>query len=78
MDYLLTFFTHYAAMRAARALEESGTPFAMMPVPRAVSSNCGTCVRCTCDTPPLSLAGEDTEAIYAVEGAGYRLLYDNQ
>ncbi len=45
MDYLATHFTHFNALRFARALNEAGLSAGLMPVPRKVSSSCGTCVR---------------------------------
>lgn len=43
MEYVATFVSHYAAMRFARALEGQGVPCRLRPVPRSLSSSCGTC-----------------------------------
>ena len=45
-----------------------------MPVPRDLSSSCGTCVRYQSNKIPEPVP-EEAEQIVAVEGAGYRSLY---
>ena len=45
MNYVATFHTHLAALRTFRALEALGVEARMAPVPRRLSSSCGTCVR---------------------------------
>ena len=36
----------------------------MMPVPRKLSSSCGTCVRYLAEEPELQAMDEDVEAVY--------------
>lgn len=50
--YIATFFSHFGAVRFGRQLREAGIDCALMPVPRQVSSSCGTCVRFTAKPPP--------------------------
>lgn len=71
MTYLATFYTHAAALMSHRNLINSGIEAVMMPVPRAVSSSCGSCVRYTADDPLLSLLDQDREAVYEVTDSGY-------
>ncbi len=78
MEYLITFFTHYGAVKLCRRLEREGIPHAMMPVPRSVSSNCGTSVRLTDPGDPVRLLTEDAEALYRVENEGYLLIFATQ
>ena len=48
----------------------------MMPVPRALSSSCGTCVRYEGEGAHRELLDTDAEALYEVRGAEeYRLLW---
>ena len=42
--YIATFFSHFGAMRFFREREASGCHAKLSPVPRALSSSCGTCV----------------------------------
>jgi len=43
--YIATFSSHFGAMMYFKALKKQGLPAKLMPVPRKVSSSCGTCVR---------------------------------
>ena len=40
----------------------------MMPVPRKLSSSCGTCVRYLAEEPMLEAMDVDVEAVYEVTG----------
>ncbi|MBQ1310990.1 MAG: DUF3343 domain-containing protein [Blautia sp.] len=43
-SYIATFYSHFGAVRFRRECLARGNPAKMMPVPRALSSSCGTCV----------------------------------
>lgn len=70
-QYVATFHTHLAAMRSCRALQKEGTGARMAPVPRILSSSCGTCVFYRGEDPLLSLLDRDLEAVYRQEEGGY-------
>ena len=42
--YIATFYSHFGAMTYAKALKKQGIAAKPMPVPRKISSSCGTCV----------------------------------
>ena len=44
MTYLVTFHSHFDAILTNRTLKSAGVEVRLMPVPRSVSSSCGTCV----------------------------------
>ena len=51
----------------------------MMPVPRKLSSSCGTCVRYFSDEPNLDAMDEDVERVYEkIGGDEYTLLMENE
>ena len=77
-EYIATFHTHLSALLSSRALTGAGREAQMAPVPRALSSSCGTCVHYWAASPRLELLDEDMEAVWAVEGGNYALLYENQ
>lgn len=77
MNYLATFHTHLAALRTAERLKQASLPARMLPVPRRLSSSCGTCVRYAADTPRRDLLDADLEAVYQADGEAYILLFDN-
>lgn len=64
MDYLVTFYTHYGAMRFHRYCVKQGIPAKMAPVPRELSSSCGVCVRINASQAPLIQEHEDMEFCY--------------
>lgn len=72
--YIATFHTHLAALRSSRSLTASGIPAQMTPVPRRLSSSCGTCVRYEAGTPELELLDTDAEAVYEDTGGEYIML----
>jgi hypothetical protein len=45
----ITFPTTYYAIRAESILKKLSYPFKMVPVPRVISSSCGTALCCQCD-----------------------------
>jgi hypothetical protein len=66
IGYIATFHTHLSALMTCRALTELGIRAQMMPVPRKLSSSCGTCVRYWAQDPCLSAMDADTEAVYQI------------
>ena len=73
-DYIATFHTHLAALRSCRALTKAGAPARMAPVPRALSSSCGTCVFYRAAGPLEECMDRDLEAVYRHEGGEYALV----
>lgn len=73
-QYLATFHTHLSALRTHRSLTAAGVEARMMPVPRAVSSSCGTCVGYTAEQEMLSCMDGDVESIYRSDGGKFYLL----
>lgn len=72
-QYTATFHTHFAAMRTCAALKKLlGTAVRMAPVPRQLSSSCGTCVVYEGEDPHLEAMAADLEAVYRREGDAYR------
>ena len=52
----------------SRNLNGAGAKAGMMPVPRKLSSSCGTCVRYLAEEPLLEKMDVDVEAVYEVIG----------
>jgi len=76
MTCIATFYSHFGAVRFKRTCDSLGLAANIMPVPRNLSSSCGTCVRFegTCpDHPP-----QEVEQIVSVTPGGYLLLYRAQ
>ena len=63
-EYIATFHTHLSALMTSRELTSRGLKAQMMPVPRKLSSSCGTCVRYLAEEANLDAMDEDVEAVY--------------
>ena len=71
---IATFFSHFGAMVFKKKCDGEGYPAVIMPVPRSLSSSCGTCVRfhTEADFPEKT---EEVEQIVRVEPQGYVGIY---
>ena len=75
--YIATFHTHLSAMISSRNLKECGIESRMMPVPREVSSSCGTCLRYVASEPNMDAMDIDVEKIFTLSDDGkYTLVRD--
>ena len=76
-QFVATFHTHLAALRSCRAVQKAGDAGARMaPVPRSLSSSCGTCLFYRGEDPLVPLLDRDLEAVYRTEGKGYVLVHE--
>ena len=77
-EYIATFHTHLSALMTSRNLTSLGVRARMMPVPRKLSSSCGTCVFYTAPDLCRDCLDEDTERVYEVCGENHVLLLDTE
>ena len=76
-EYIATFHTHLSALMTSRNLTALNVRAQMMPVPRKLSSSCGTCVRYLSDDPHLNAMDEDVEGVYEkISNDDYTLLME--
>ena len=66
MLYVATFHTHLSALRTQKKLTDSGVQARLAPVPRKLSSSCGTCVLYTAEDPLLACMDADAERVYRI------------
>ena len=79
MIYLATVYSHFGAIRYKRSCEAAGIPATLMPVPRSLSSSCGTCVRCEGSyLTPEGVCAEEIERIVRVEETGFCEVYPKE
>ncbi len=74
----ITFFTHHAALMTHKMLSSEGVSAKMAPVPRSLSSSCGSCVIADATEIDITLCDEDTEAVYKYEDKKYIKIYSNE
>ena len=72
--YLATFHTHLAALKTHRSLLKQGVTARMSPVPRKISSSCGTCVQYEAEHDCAACIDTDVEALYRIDGEEAELL----
>ena len=73
MYYIATFYSHFGAIRFKREGKGRIEEARLMPVPRNLSSSCGTCVRFWCEeeyVPSSDPHGEIEQIVKETEG-GY-------
>jgi hypothetical protein len=81
MKYLATFYTHFDATKYHKYIRKKGAMASLKPVPRKLSSSCGSCVVFTmAGELPLEelLTAADVERLYQVDGNDYLLLGENE
>lgn len=75
---VITFFTHHSALMTHNMLKRSGIACKMAPVPRELSSSCGSCVIADVQDIDISQCDEDTEAVYKYDGKNYIKIFTNE
>jgi len=74
--FYATFYSHFGAVRFKRICDSRNIPAWPMPVPRSLSSSCGTCVRFEAeDFEAVSPYPEELEQIAEASGDGFTTCY---
>lgn len=74
MKYIATFYSHYGAIQYRKNCEKMDLEAVVMPVPRDLSSSCGTCV-CFEAEGEFPERNEEVEQIVRIEDSGYVRIY---
>ena len=78
-DFVASFHTHLSALMTDRALKAAGISSRMAPVPRKLSSSCGTCVLYTAPDLCEACLDADTERVWQITGPEqYRIVWENE
>ncbi len=75
MILIATFYSHFGAIRFKRECTKQGIFAEAMPVPRNLSSSCGTCVRFETDQLPAFAINQEVEQVAEVTDTGYIFHY---
>ncbi len=75
--YIATFFSHFGAIRFNKDLKAMGLTGKLMPVPRRVSSSCGTCVKFQAESD-TALHSDDLEQLFRLDGEELTLLVNHR
>jgi len=68
--YIATFYSHFGAISYFKAIKKQGISAKLMPVPRKVSSSCGTCVYYE-HSCAIEICGFEMECIYQEVSGDY-------
>lgn len=76
-QYIATFFSHFGAVRFQHLCMERGWQAQLRPVPRSLSSSCGTCVvfQAAALEDAESLQTPELEQLVFQCGDGYEVVY---
>lgn len=72
MIYIATFYSHFGAVRFKKECKKEKIIAEAMPVPRDLSSSCGTCVKFETDKDIFSFAwSQEVEQVVQITESGY-------
>lgn len=75
-EYIATFYSHFGAVCFKKACAAGNLPAVIMPVPRSLSSSCGTCVKFQAPGErEFPEKNEELEQIVRVDGGRFVQVY---
>ncbi len=75
-QFIATFFSQYGAVQFLKQARIHKVSCRLAPVPRVLSSSCGTCAHYTCLDWDPGFVMKDLESIYKASGSSYDLVYE--
>ena len=76
MIYIATFYSHFGAVRFKKECKKNNIIAEAMPVPRDLSSSCGTCVKFETDKHIGTFTwSQEVEQVVEITESGYVTLY---
>ncbi len=76
MIYIATFYSHFGAVRFKKECKKENITAEAMPVPRDLSSSCGTCVKFETDKDISTFTwNQEVEQVVEITETGYMLHY---
>ena len=78
-QFIATFYSHFGAIRYKKTCEDMGIIAKVMPVPRSLSSSCGTCVKYESEMHIIDQNHMDElEQIVKITDNGYEKVYSEE
>lgn len=77
-EYQVLFFTHTGAIKFNRLMKKEGISCELMPVPRALSSNCSVSAKIYYDGLITALIDNQIEKIFQSKDGVYSLVYSSE
>lgn len=76
--YIALFHSHFGAIAFKKSLNKNNIMCELGPVPRYLSSSCGTCVFFECEEFNKDIITDDVEKIYEEDGTEKKLVYEEE
>ncbi len=76
--YIATFYSQYGAVQFRRFAKGKQIECKLAPVPRVLSSSCGTCAHYKSDTWDIGFTMNDLETIYERREESYLIVYSRE
>ena len=77
-QFIATFYSQYGAVQFLKHARKHHIPCRLAPVPRVLSSSCGTCAHFTSDDWDPGFVMKDLETIYRTTEAGYEIVFTSE
>lgn len=76
--FIATFYSQYGAVQFHKHAKKHKIECRLAPVPRVLSSSCGTCARYTSDNWDIGFVTDDLEAVYEAAKDGYITIFSSE
>ncbi len=77
MEYMVLFFTHSGAIKFDRKCKKNNIQCLLMPVPRALSSNCSISAKVVTKQAIDELIDDEVEKVFLLESKENKLIYES-
>ncbi len=76
MEYMVLFFTHSGAIKFQRKCKKRDVQCELMPVPRALSSNCSISAKIKVEDSIEEFIDDEVEKIFLIQDNKNKLIYE--
>lgn len=77
-EYIATFYSQYGAVQFRKHAKKHHIECRLAPVPRVLSSSCGTCAHYVSDDWDIGFHTKDLETIYQKKGDSYEVVFTTE
>lgn len=78
MEYMILFFTHSGAIKFNRKCKKMNIQCELMPVPRALSSNCSISAKIRFEDNIDTIIDDEIEKIFLIKNKDNILIYESE
>lgn len=78
MEYMILFFTHSGAIKFNRKCKKMNIQCELMPVPRALSSNCSISAKIRFEDNIDTIIDDEVEKVFLIKNSNNILIYESE